>query len=331
MDILWLRPDKPDDISVGRHRIANELEKRGHEIEIWNASFGDFAGILRRSPDVVVGTTRLGAFICTWKRMANRTPLVVDHIDPIDQLRRTRGPIMTYIINHLEQLSFRMADQVLVTYKEEYERVERYAASATRTSLGVDYERFANPPEKIVDDAIEVLNQHVSPDSAVLIYVGGLEPAYHIRELIKTLDHLDGWELVILGDGTERSIVEAASRERETVHYLGTVPYESVPGYLHRADVGISLIDDPNTLKILEYGAAGLPVVHVQGTAEERLGDEVAFCTTEPVDIAAAVLTAASSENRGLRELASQHRWETIADTYEMAIQRAVSKTECEN
>ena len=326
MDVLWLRPDKPDDISVGRHRIAEELERRGHRVTVRNATFGGIAGVLSRSPDVIVGTTRLGAFVGALHRVLRGTPLVVDHIDPISHLRRSRGPVVTTTVDHLERLSFRLADAAIVTYEEEYERVERYAPNAVRTSLGVDYELFAGPPDRVLDDARAELEEVGVSESRILIYIGGLEPSYHIRELVESVEYLDGWSLVVLGDGTEREFLEREGRTRPDVHYLGTVPYESVPGYLHVADVGVSLVDDPNTLKVLEYGAAGLPAVQVRGAAEERFGDRVTYCSTAPEDIARAVREANASGDAGLDDLAGRHRWDVIADDYEAAIDDAVSR-----
>lgn len=326
MDILWLRPDKPDDISVGRHRIAEELERRGHRVEVRNVKFSDASRVLSRSPDVIIGTTRLGAFIAALHRVIRGTPLVVDHIDPISHLRRSRGPIVTKTVDYLERLSFRVADYVIVTYEEEYERVDRYAPSVVRTSLGVDYELFSSPPADAVDDARAALDEIGVLESRILIYIGGLEPSYHIRELVASVDHLEGWALVVLGDGAERAFLEQQNRTREDVHYLGTVPYESVPGYLHLADVGVSLVDDPNTLKVLEYGAAGLPAVQVRGAAEARFGDRVMYCTTDPADIASAVERAAAAGETSLDELASRHRWAAIADDYEAALDGAVAR-----
>lgn len=326
MDVLWLRPDKPDGISVGRHRIADELEARGHDVEVRNVNYSNARSVLSLSPDVIVGTTRLAAFVGAAHRVLRGTPLVVDHIDPISQLRRSRGPVVTTTVDYLERLSFRLADYVVVTYENEYERVAQYAPNVVKTSLGVDYELFSDPPEHAVEEARDALDAIGVLGSRILIYIGGLEPSYHVRELVASVDHLEGWALVVLGDGTEREFLEQEDRTRPDVHYLGTVPYESVPGYLHLADVGVSLVDDPNTLKVLEYGAAGLPAVQVRGAAEERFGDRVTYCTTDPADIASAVERAAAAGETSLDELASQHRWAAIADDYEAAIDGAVAR-----
>jgi len=323
MNILWLRPNKPEDISVGRHQIAKILKERGYAVEVWNATSSDFFHILRSSPDVVVGTTRLGAFIGTWKKLVSGTPLVVDHIDPIDQLSRSKGAIMTSVVDRLERFSFCIADEVVVTYEEELDRVGHYNQHVVKTTLGVDYIGFNDPSTETLESANDVLRPAVNEDSKILIYIGGLEPTYHIREVVESLDYLDGWELVILGDGSERGYVSSVADGSDSIHYFGTVPYQDVPGYLHLSDVGISLLDDPHTLKVLEYGAAELPVVYLRGAAESAFGDAVTYTSTDPADVATNVRVAIDSSTVDLAETAKNHSWQSVADDYEGAITRA--------
>lgn len=328
MKVLWLRPNKPDDISVGRHRIARELEQRGLEVDVRNTTPRDFWSVPRASPDVVVGTTRLGAFVGAWTKIVSGTPLVVDHIDPIEQLRRSRGAITTSIVDRLERRSFRLAEQVVVTYEEELERVRRHSSNVVQTTLGVDFTRFDDPSPEVVEAAEDAVQSVTDTDSSLLIYVGGLEPPYHVREVVESMDYLDGWELLVLGDGSEREYVSSVADTSEVVHYLGTVPYEEVPGYLHLADVGISLLDDSNTLKVLEYGAAELPVVHIRGAAESVFDGAVTYTSADPADVATNVRVAVESDGSDLREIARNHRWQSVADDYEDAIVRAHSAAE---
>lgn len=321
MKVLWLRPDKPENVSVGRHRLAGILRDRGHEVTVRNATVGDAPSLLREPADVVVGTTRLGALIGAVRRLLAGTPLVVDHIDPIAQFRRTHGRVMTALVSRLETTSFRVADHVMVVYAEECERVARYNAAVTETRLGVEVDRFADPDAEIVDRAREAVAEAVGPDARTVVYVGGLEPAYNVRTLVDAMDHLAAWDLLVLGDGSQREVVESAG---ENVHYLGTVPHEAVPGYMHVADVGVSLVDDPNTLKVLEYGAAGLPVVSLAGDPEARFGEAVTYCSREPEDVARAVRTAAAAgSDDALFEIARRHSWASIADEYEAALESA--------
>lgn len=325
MKILWLRPDKPENISVGRHRLALELEERGHSVDICNTTVSQFRTVLGDDPDIVVGTTRLGAFVGAWKHLISRTPLVVDHIDPIAQLRRSRGPVTTWGVDKAEKLAFRLADHVMVVYEDELPRVRRHASNVTRTTLGVDYDRFADPSAETIRKARRVLTEHVPEDANVVLYVGGLEPSYHLSTVVDAIDYLENWHFLVLGDGSRRDWLEDVAGDSDAVHYLGTAPYEEVPGYMQVADVGINLVDDANTLKVLEYGAAGLPVVHVEGEAERVFDGMVNFCSLEPGGVAHAIEQSIKQETDNLAAFAWERRWTAIADEYERVMERLVS------
>lgn len=328
MKVLWLRPDKPENVSVGRHRLGLALEERGHDVTIQNTTVADFRSVLRDDPDVIVGTTRLGAFVGAWKRLVSGTPLIVDHIDPISQLRRSHGRVTTWGVSQAEKLAFRLADHVMVVYEEELPRVRQHASNVTHTSLGVDYDLFANPPEKAVRKARQTVATQVPEDGNNILYIGGLEPSYHLQTVVDSLDHLDGWHFVVLGDGSQQDWLEEVATTHDTVHYLGTVPYEEVPGYVHVADVGINLIDDPNTLKVLEYGAAGLSVVHVKGDAQTVFGESVTFCSLDPTDVAAAIERAKETPPDKLQTLARERNWGSLAETYEGVLQQVLEHRE---
>lgn len=324
LHVLWYRPDKPDDVSVGRHRIAAVLRERGHRVDVRNATVADFRSVLRERPDVVVGTTRLGAFVGAWKRLLHGTPLVVDHIDPIDQLGREHNRATVAAVAVGEALAFRLAAHVMVVYERELPRVRRHANAVTHTRLGVDFDRFADPDDAVLRRAADRLDGVVDPDANLVTYVGGLEPEYNLDVAVAAMDHLDGWQLLILGDGSDRGLVERAAAERDDVVYPGTVPHEEMPGILAAADVGICLLDDPNTLKLLEYAAAGLPAVNLDGAARERFGDLVEYCSLDPADVARAVRSAAANAPvEAFRSFAADHGWDAIATEYERVLAAA--------
>lgn len=319
--VLWLTPDKPADISVGRQRIADHLSSEGVGVTVRGTTPKTVLRSLREREryDVVVGTTRAGAIAGAFLKLATGTPLVVDHVDPIRQFEETNPRWLAEIVRRLENAAFRVADHVLYVYAEERARVNRLA-SATKTDLGVEFDRFATPSP----EALSRAESSLDADGAerVAIYVGGLEPIYRIRELLAAATALedDGWTLVVLGTGSLSDLVERTAATRENVVFPGTVPHEDVPGYLHAADVGVCLVDDPHTLKVLEYGAAGLPTVQVRGRAEDRFDGLVEFCDPTPEGIARAVERAAGTDPDPLRSFARGFDWAEIAETYKKVI-----------
>ncbi|MFC6963758.1 glycosyltransferase [Halocatena marina] len=324
LHVLWLTPDKPEHISVGRRRIAEQLRQQGYDVTLRGTTLRTlFAALRERGQyDLVIGTTRAGAIAGTTLTLVDG-PLIVDHVDPIRQFEATHPWWLSGPVRWLEQFAFTVADHVLYVYSEEKERVERFASAASKTDLGVAYERFADPPDEIVATARSKLSAFDSEN--ILIYVGGLESIYHISDLLAAMRQLDDWTLVVLGTGSLEPEVQRAAQKHSNVSYLGTVPHEEVPGYLHAATVGVCLVDDPHTLKVLEYGAAGLPVVQLAGRAEPRFEDRVTFCEPTPSAIAHAVRTAAqSTEPESLQTFVQQFDFEEIAADYANAIAQAV-------
>lgn len=324
--ILWLTPDKPDNISVGRQRIAAHLRTRGFDITLRGTTVRTLARSLCEIGryDAIVGTTRAGAIAGMGLKIVHQCPLVVDHVDPIRQFEEMHPSWLSVIVRHLENAAFAASDHVLFVYDEESERIDRYASRTDQTGLGVEFELFSDPDSEVVD-ATDAEIESLGLDGRIAIYVGGLEPIYQVQELVKGVELLDGWSLLILGDGSLSEEIAAIDSAKDDVAYVGTVPHESVPGYLHNADVGISLVDDPHTLKVLEYGAAGLPVVQRKGRAEFRFGDRVEYADTTPESIAAAIERAGERQvDDRLRSFAAEFEWVEIADDYEQSLKSVI-------
>ena len=274
--------------------------------------------------DLLIGTTRAGAIVATVIGRATGKPVVVDHVDPIRQFRENNSQFLHAPVRLTENVAFRLANSVLFVYQEERERVSKYAKRCVKTELGVDYERFSNPDLEVIDRACEHLSEHELQEN-VAIYVGGLEPIYHVDELLSAVSNLSDWSLVVLGEGSLRESVEKAADRRENIHYLGLVPHEIIPGYLHLSDVGMSLVNDPHTLKLLEYGAAGLSVVQAAGRAEERFGDLVEYADPNPRSIADAIERAENQDNLDeLQSFAAQFDWEGITEDYQEVLKSII-------
>ena len=327
--VLWLTPDKPENISVGRRRIAERLRERGFDVTMRGTTPRTVLASLRgyKQYDVVVGTTRAGAIAGIGLKLLG-LPLIIDHIDPIRQFTATRSRPLSFAVRLAENAAFALADHVLYVYAEERERVERYARDATETDLGVAHDRFADPEPTTVTRAREHLDEDgVGLDAPIVVYVGGLEPIYRIPELLAAMAFIEDWTLVVLGTGSLSKTVERAAGERENVVFPGSVPHEDVPGYLHAADVGVSLVDDPHTLKVLEYAAADLGVVCARGRAENRFGSFVEFCDPEPRAIARAIEGAGErGASEEFRERIREFDYERVAADYAAVLSAVAEK-----
>jgi glycosyltransferase involved in cell wall biosynthesis len=318
--ILWLTPDKPDSISVGRRRIADYLVTAGFDVDLRGTTGRTVARLLSdgRKYDVVIGTTRLGAIAGIIMSRIYRVPLIVDHVDPIRQLRATEPEIVVRTVRRLEHLAFRFAAHVLYVYPEEESRIVSRATASSKTNLGVEYDQFADPDPAVLERACDQLSEVTD---TLAVYIGGLEPMYEIKSLLAAAENFEDCVLLIIGAGSLEPIVERAAADSDNIRFLGQIPHEEVPGYLHCADVGVSLVDDPYTLKILEYGAAGLNVVQLAGRAESRFGGLVEYCSAEPSAIREAIDRASGHNKRGIHHYVERFDWSVIAEDYNQAIE----------
>lgn len=321
--ILWHTPSKPENISVGRGRVASHLRDMGHTVTVRGTTLDTLRRSIRERGeyDVILGTTRSGAMAGTAiaALTAFQTPFVVDHIDPIDQFKQTDSTPLYLFVRAMETLAFATANHTLFVYDRERSRVARWARDYSQTALGVDFERFQSPPEETVRLASEYIPEDVSN---LAVYVGGLEPIYNLDVLLDATDHFpDEWGLLIAGEGSLTEDVAERARDSDAVTFAGPLPHELIPGILHHADVGVSLVQDAHTLKVLEYGAAGLTIV--QAATPESILDGFANIVNLDPEAVADAITGEGPEYTA-DPLARDHDWKRIAQQYDTTIQTVV-------
>jgi teichuronic acid biosynthesis glycosyltransferase TuaH len=119
-------------------------------------------------------------------------------------------------------------------------------------------------------------------------------------------------------------------QRRPNVQWVGAKSFESLPSYLSIVDVGLLPYEDSSfnrasfPLKVLEYLAAGLPVVSRDLPAVRQVGADVRLCS-DPQTFAEAVLdsarTPSSDQAVALRRAAAEARsWDQVADRFARAI-----------
>lgn len=113
------------------------------------------------------------------------------------------------------------------------------------------------------------------PHPPTLLYMGSLSPLWNVELAIRALpaiaNSIPDVRLLIAGYGPAEPSLRQLSRElglKERVKFLGTFAYEALPSILAQADIGITTALPDSTfrhyatpLKIIEYMAAGLPVI----------------------------------------------------------------------
>ncbi len=159
------------------------------------------------------------------------------------------------------------------------------------------------PP--MIPDAGSLPRRNEADGALRLVYSGKLAPEYCWLETVDAFRRLrearPEAELHVLGDKVYRppehpAFPAAATRalhETEGLHWHGAVPRSAVHGLLAGCDLALSIRDPAVesareiSTKVLEYGAAGLPVVLNRAPAYERLlGEDYPLFIAGPEDAA---------------------------------------------
>ncbi|RRD25648.1 glycosyltransferase family 4 protein [Actinomyces bowdenii] len=109
------------------------------------------------------------------------------------------------------------------------------------------------------------------PDGVVVTFVGTLKPWHGVADLLEAASaSRGGWSLRILGDGPQMGALRARAQELGVaVDFRGAIPPQDMPAHLAGSAIGVAPYPDLggeeqqyfSPLKVLEYLAAGLPVV----------------------------------------------------------------------
>lgn len=198
---------------------------------------------------------KLADFLLRWRRL-HRLPVVFEiheifHLSTVNERRRGR-------IEAQERRVYTGADGIVVLS----EKLRRY----------LEENGFSGPPLRVIPHGVrpEWFSVDRSGAGEFICYVGGLYRWKGVDTAILAMRLLPGETLCVVGGGGRLGELEAlAAREgvAARVRFVGTVPHGEVPRYLAKAKVALlpNVQEGPTEfaapLKLLEYMAAGVPVV----------------------------------------------------------------------
>ncbi len=275
---------------------------------------------------------------------------------PISRYARFRGMPTVHEING-------RPEDVLVTYPAlapmrkvlgaMYRSQFRFASQLITVTdgLGAWAEKFAGHRRVTVipNGANTMLFRADGPSSAELgryvVFVGGLVAWHGIQTMLKAID-TEQWpkdvRLVVVGDGIERSRLEAASGNPRLL-WLGRRAYSEVPALLRGAIASLCTIEDPDgrsatgvaPLKLFEAMACGTAVIvsdlpfQANLVREQRAG--VVIPAEDPAALAQAVADLATDPDaqrsmgeRGAAYVRENASWQRRADDTGRVIVQAI-------
>jgi glycosyltransferase involved in cell wall biosynthesis len=270
-------------------------------------------------------------------------PLVLEVNAPlVEEAERYRSLRLKSLASFIGRSVFEAADRVLVVSEE----LRGYV-----TERGADPGRVHVLPNACADAFFHVGRTRppaVDGDAVTLVFVGSLKPWHGLDVLLDAFLRLraesDRYRLLVVGDGPMAAEVEGRLGDGtppEAWRVTGSVPHDEVPELLAGADIAVAPyppLDDFyfSPLKVVEYCAAGMPVVASRlGQIDTLLTDGESALLVEPgnaealADAARRLAGDASLRSRlgeGARRAARGRTWDANADTILAHLAEAMSE-----
>ena len=282
--VLYNRDNIPERVSgkvdnaLGEKAISFTGEKR---LTIGNpGKSGDFAnryislkyqpGLYRKivalRPDVVVGE---GFFRWGLTNLIVRARHKIPYVMLYERTSYTERNAATGVL-YARKAAMRLIDAICCNGIQSREYVEGLGYSQERITNGhmaADIYQMSTRVNSVTIEQKETLRRSLGIFGRVYIYVGQLIPRKGLEQLIETWkvflennadEHL---QLLILGDGANRSEYEQLSKDVRGVKFIGKIDYDEIHKYLAISDISITpTLEDNWSLVVPEAMAAGLPV-----------------------------------------------------------------------
>ena len=169
-------------------------------------------------------------------------------------------------IEQVVRMNVRLSTEVFVAFEELREWVSEYRKEKQSPvevlPNAVDPDVFRSMPKQ---EARRQLG--IDEDAFIVGFVGSLSKRHELPTLLRAASCLDKTELIIVGDGEFRSVLEKIAAElsiTDRVLFEGRIDHEKVPEYIAAFDVGYGVVSEKkpsNPIKCYEYLACGRPVV----------------------------------------------------------------------
>lgn len=254
-----------------------------------------FAGLLESfNADIIVGVGFWGGIAGALLSKIADTPFIYDYTDPYTELSGL-GPFRVYY--SIERFLPRASDLTVCVSYTLYDKAKSYGAKRIEIiPNGFEPERFTLKNRS--------KSQCFPIGKKIVLYVGQVNRSYGFDIFIESALYVpDNILYVIVGSGPGarevRALVENLHLNNK-IKFIGYQPSERIPELINSSDVCIVPYSRESSIKLLEYGALGKPVVTFEGNVERRFAKdkEIIISRWNPVDLAKSIKYLITNKKR---------------------------------
>jgi glycosyltransferase involved in cell wall biosynthesis len=217
--------------------------------------------------------------------------------------------VSSWMLAPLERALLARVDATVATAQALVESKRPRSGRSHYLPQGVNYTHFATP-QSVPADLAGLPRPYIG-------FAGGIAKPVDQGVLLRLADDHPRASIVLVGPVS----VDVSALQRPNIHLLGARPYATLPAYVQAFDVGLipyvlnehTIAVDP--LKLLEYLAAGIPVVTTDLPEVRKYQHAVRIGASHDAFAAGVGAALAEPPDRGrLRDVAREHDWSVRAD-----------------
>jgi glycosyltransferase involved in cell wall biosynthesis len=281
--VQYFPPKGQAGTEIATYFMAEQLARRGHTVHVITSSSGNPAGETVEKGfhvhRISLNKTRVLGILLFWYAIIATIRKIGPDLVHAQSLASGIPALLSKKLLKIPYVVWGQGSDVyfpkgfLVVTPEKIIR-NADAAIALTGDMKRAMQKICNRDIAVVPNGISVVDRvDGTNDEAVhgkhILYVGRLEPVKGVRYLISAMkrvhDTIPDARLIIIGEGTERAMLEALSTRlglRTCVQFGGEVPHEKVLSFMRQADVFVlPSMSEGFPMVIVEALSCGLPVV----------------------------------------------------------------------
>ena len=247
------------------HRIAIEMEKKGHKIDFitkekWPTFYLRY---LKFRPDIIIITHMIGYFVVKLKKLGLiRCPILFAWQDHYTEVMGRKWGISR--IAKIENYIGENADIITTpsTFRTQINKL-----------LGL---KTIHIQHGITENIKQIKAKKLSEKRLKFIYLGEISKYKNVDNIINAFKNKKA-VLYLLGSLTNKEIIKNLPKN---VKFLGFKKHEEAISYVKGCDIAINANDQDTSLKMYEYLACGKPILAPRGRIVYTLtpGKECFIC-----------------------------------------------------